>query len=296
VISETPPAAPNRTESYLSAWLRGVCDVLEKIAGSAFTSSDLSPQEAINEAGILGAEGLWLRFTVGSAGEMPFPLHGEHTFGVERSDALRLAQLLMGEPFDVNQDVSAEYQDALDELFRQFAGAAALALKPCLGGEVNLALAGHDPGTWKPRLKRGYRVKSEGKLQFPLLILFDPDLAQSLVLGPPGKPAPQPESPAPLAAATPPAASKNSRNIELLLDVELPVALRFGKSEMSLSNILELSPGSVVELDQKIVEPVELLVGGKVVAQGEVVVLDGNYALRVTEVVNPLERLKSLQR
>jgi len=82
----------------------------------------------------------------------------------------------------------------------------------------------------------------------------------------------------------------------LLLDVELPVALRFGKSEMSLSNILELSPGSVVELDQKIVEPVELLVGGKVVAQGEVVVLDGNYALRVTEVVNPLERLKSLQR
>jgi len=296
VISETSPAAHNRTESYLSAWLRGVCDVLEKIAGSAFTSSDLSPQEAVNEAGIIGEEDLWLRFTVGSAGEMPFPLHGEHTFGVERSDALRLAQLLMGEPFDVNQDVSAEYQDALDELFRQFAGAAALALKPCLGGEVNLALAGHDPGTWKPRLRRGYRVKSEGKLQFPLLILFDPDLAQSLALGPPGKPAPQPESPAPLAAATPPAASKNSRNIELLLDVELPVALRFGKSEMSLSNILELSPGSVVELDQKIVEPVELLVGGKVVAQGEVVVLDGNYALRVTEVVNPIERLKSLQR
>jgi flagellar motor switch protein FliN/FliY len=65
---------------------------------------------------------------------------------------------------------------------------------------------------------------------------------------------------------------------------------------MPLSGILELSPGSVVELDQRIVEPVDLLVGGKVVAQGEVVVLDGYYALRVTEVLNPIERLESLQR
>jgi flagellar motor switch protein FliN/FliY len=81
----------------------------------------------------------------------------------------------------------------------------------------------------------------------------------------------------------------------LLLDVELPVAMRFGKSEMPLSSILELSPGAVVELDQKILEPVELLVGGKVVAEGEVVVMDGYYALRVTEVLNPMERLESLQ-
>ena len=288
------PSGTDRTEVFLRTWTAAACDVLQKITGTAFTAADLSPQEVSREAATLREAGSWLRFACSGASTPPF--QGEQSFGLGKSDALRCAQILMGEPFDVNQDVSAEYQDALDELFRQFAGAAALALKPCLGGEVNLALAGHDPGTWKPRLKRGYRVKSEGKLQFPLLILFDPDLAQSLVLGPPGKPAPQPESPAPLAAATPPAASKNSRNIELLLDVELPVALRFGKSEMSLSNILELSPGSVVELDQKIVEPVELLVGGKVVAQGEVVVLDGNYALRVTEVVNPLERLKSLQR
>jgi len=65
---------------------------------------------------------------------------------------------------------------------------------------------------------------------------------------------------------------------------------------MLLSSILELSPGAVVELDQKIVEPVELLVGGKTVAHGEVVVLEGHYALRVTEVLNPIERLESLRR
>ena len=296
MISETPPPAPNRTESYLSAWLSSVCEVLEKIAGTAFTASELSPQEAANEAGILEEEGLWLRFTASSTGQNPSPLNGEHSFGIERSDALRLAQILMGEPFNASQDFSSEYQDALDELFRQFGGTAALALKPLMGGEISLVLAGHEPGSWKPHLQRGYRLKSEGEVQFPLLIILNPDLGESLAAGPPGKPAPQLETPAPPAPTTSQAVSQSSKNIELLLDVELPVALRFGKSEMPLGSILELSPGSVVELDQRIVEPVELLVGGKVVAQGEVVVLDGYYALRVTEVLNPIERLESLQR
>ena len=296
MTSETPRPALDRTESYLSAWMSGVCDVLGKIAGSAFTASDLSPQEVANEAGILGEEGLWLRFSVGSTGDIPSPLNGEHSFGIERSDALRLAQILMSEPFNAAQDFSSDYQDALDELFRQFAGTAALAMKPRMGGEINLALLDHEPGSWKPHLQRGYRLKGEGEVQFALLILLNPDLGKSLASGRPVKPAPQLVRPTPPAPESPPATSKNSRNIELLLDVELPVALRFGKSDMLLSSILELSPGSVVELDQKIVEPVELLVGGKIIAQGEVVVLDDHYALRVTEVLNPLERLESLRR
>ena len=294
--SETPLPALDRTENYLSAWISGVCNVLGKIAGHAFSASDLSPQEVANEAGILGEEGLWLRFTVGSTGEIPSPLNGEHSFGIKRSDALRLAQILMGEPFNAAQDFSSDYQDALDELFRQFAGTAALAMKPRMGGEVSLVLVDHEPGSWKPQLQRGYRLKGEGDVQFPLLILLNPGLGESLTSAPPAKPAPQLVTPTPRAPESPPATSKNSRNIELLLDVELPVALRFGKSDMLLSSILELSPGSVVELDQKIVEPVELLVGGKIVAQGEVVVLDGHYALRVTEVLNPIERLESLRR
>jgi flagellar motor switch protein FliN len=276
--------------------MSAVCDVLEKIAGTAFTASDLSPQEVANETGILGDEGLWLRFTVVSSGETSSPVNGEHSFGIERLDALRLAQILMGEPFNAAQEFSADYQDALDELFRQFAGTAAVALKPQMGAEIILSLAGHDQGAWKPALQRGCRLKSGGGVQFPLLILLNPDLSKSLAPARQGKPARQPDSPAPPVPATPPPVPGNTRNIELLLDVELPVALRFGKSEKPLSSILELSPGSVVELDQKIVEPVELLVSGKVVAQGEVVVLDGNYALRITAVLNPLERIESLQR
>ena len=289
MISGTPPATSDRTQDYLNAWTASVCDVLEKITGTAFTAIDLSPEEMVPEAGTLREEGVWLRFKVEKA------LKGEQSFGICKSDALRLAQILMGEPFNESQDFSSEYQDALAELFRQFAGTAALVLKPRVGGEVNLELAGHDPGNWKPRMQQGVRLKSEGTAQFLLVILIDPDLGESLTSGPSGKAEQPPSAPMHPTRVAPAAASQGNRNIDLLLDVELQVALRFGKSEMPLGSILELSAGAVVELDQKILDPVELLVGGKVVAQGEVVVMDGHYALRVTEVLNPIERIESLQ-
>ena len=288
--NETPPSTTDRTEVYLRAWTSAACDVLQQITGTAFTAVDLTPQELAQEVGKLKQEGVWLRFTVGCSGATS-PVKGEHSFGIGKSDALRCAQILMGEPFDAGRDFSAEYQDALDELFRQFAGTAALALKPVVGAEVNLSLAGHDAGNWKPSLQWCARLKSEGTAELLLVILLGPDLSASLTSSSSRKTAPSPAAP----SVSSPAASKSNRNIDLLLDVELPVALRFGKSEMTLSSILELSAGAVVELDQKILEPVELLVGGKVVAQGEVVVMDGHYALRVTEVLNPMERLESLQ-
>jgi len=289
LISDTPPTPCDRTRAYLNAWTASVCDVLEKIAGAPFIATNLSSQEAAQEAGTLSAEGVWLRFTVAQA------LKGEQSLGISKTAALRLAQTLMGEPFNASQDFSSEYQDALDELFRQFAGTAALALKARVGGEVNLQLAGHDPGGWNPRVQQGVRLNSEGTGDFLLLILLDPELGEGLASDPSEKAVHPPAVPIPFERPKPAAASKGTRNIDLLLDVELQVALRFGKAEMPLGSILELSAGAVVELDQKILEPVELLVGSKVVAQGEVVVMDGHYALRITEVLNPLERLESLQ-
>jgi flagellar motor switch protein FliN/FliY len=287
LINEISLSASGGTKVYLSAWTASACDVLEKITGTAFIAVDLTPQEVAQEAESLLEKGVWLRFTVEKA------LKGQQSFGIGKSEALRLAQILMGEPFDLTREFSSDYQDALAELFRQFAGAAALALTPQVGGEVSLQWAGYDSGNWKPHRQWGFRLKSEGAAQFLLVTLLDPELGESLASAPSGK---GPvgavrEPPLPSSAA----ASNGKRNINLLLDVELPVALRFGKREMPLGDILELCAGAVVELDQKILEPVELLVGGKVVAQGEVVVLDGHYALRVTEVLNPVERIESLR-
>jgi flagellar motor switch protein FliN/FliY len=77
-------------------------------------------------------------------------------------------------------------------------------------------------------------------------------------------------------------------NLDLLMDVELEVTLRFGERRMLLRDILELGEGSVVELDRQVEEPVDLLLDGKLIARGEVVVVDGNYGLRVREMLTPL--------
>lgn len=83
--------------------------------------------------------------------------------------------------------------------------------------------------------------------------------------------------------------------VELLLDVELEAALRFGCCELPLGEILELGPGDVVELDRHISDPVDLVVGDKIVARGEVVLVNGNFGLRVTEVAAPQKRLESIR-
>ena len=104
---------------------------------------------------------------------------------------------------------------------------------------------------------------------------------------------PAASSPAPPAAASPGAAL--SPGIELLLDVELDASLRFGSREMPLGEILDLGPGDVVQLDRHVADPVDLIVGDKIVARGEVVLVNGNFGLRVTEVAAPRKRLESIR-
>lgn len=76
----------------------------------------------------------------------------------------------------------------------------------------------------------------------------------------------------------------DASNLNLVMDVELNVTLRFGQRRLTLREVLDLTSGSVVELDRQVDEPVELLLDGVVIAKGEAVVIDGNYGLRVTEV------------
>ncbi|MCX6835805.1 MAG: flagellar motor switch protein FliN [candidate division Zixibacteria bacterium] len=91
-----------------------------------------------------------------------------------------------------------------------------------------------------------------------------------------------------------PVAGSESRNIELLMDVDLPIAIELGRTKMSIADILGLGPGSVVELNKLAGEPVDLLVNQRVVARGEVVVVDENFGLRITQLMTPEERLRAL--
>jgi len=99
----------------------------------------------------------------------------------------------------------------------------------------------------------------------------------------------------PAAPASAPAKEKPDAGLELLLDVELEASLRFGCRELPLSELLDLGPGDVVQLDRHVADPVDLIVGDKIVARGEVVLVNGNFGLRVTEVAVPRKRLENIR-
>lgn len=89
-------------------------------------------------------------------------------------------------------------------------------------------------------------------------------------------------------------ATPDTRNLGMLLDVNLRVTVELGRTRLKIRDILNLAAGSVVELDKPASEPVDILVNGALLASGEVVVVDDNFAVRITKLLSRAERLKKL--
>jgi flagellar motor switch protein FliN len=373
-----PPAPPldvsAAVQDYARLWAEATSRVLEQLHGSPFSSTP-RPAAAGETSLAASGESLWI------AAKISGRLSGQQCFQITRSDAVRMAQLLMSEPVDGAVPFNEGHADALAEIFRQFAGLAASACKSAFGGEVVFEISSAQVPEWKPSALPAWIFVAPQLAPLQWTLLVGPDLqssldaaaqppaapaaepaaapdaasasdlpaaapesalepqasdpataappaadvaasappAASLPLVPPPPPAPPPGSrvvssphaaavrpPAPAARPPAPAASApaapaavvpfvSPANLDLLLDVELDASLRFGQREMLLRDILELRPGSVIELNRNIQEPAELLVGGRVIAHGEVVIVDGNYGLRITDIAKPQQRLESLE-
>jgi flagellar motor switch protein FliN/FliY len=129
----------------------------------------------------------------------------------------------------------------------------------------------------------------------PLLTAFSPALLDALSAPPPPEeqtnelvPVDSPSA----ESALPPA---RTRTMNLLLDVDLPVSISFGKTQLAMKEVIKLTTGSIVELNRGVNEPVEVLVNQCLIARGEVVVVDGNYGVRILEIATRHERLRSLR-
>lgn len=85
------------------------------------------------------------------------------------------------------------------------------------------------------------------------------------------------------------------KNIELIKDVKLPIRVRLGTKKMLLKDVLSMDIGSVIELDQLANDPLEILVGDKVIAEGEVVIVDGNFGIQISKIGSKRERLEKLR-
>lgn len=84
-------------------------------------------------------------------------------------------------------------------------------------------------------------------------------------------------------------------HIEALLDIDLPLVVRFARTTMSIKTLSSVGPGTVVDMERGPDAPVQLLVGDRVIAEGEVVVVSGNYGVRVTKLCNPASRVRSME-
>lgn len=102
-------------------------------------------------------------------------------------------------------------------------------------------------------------------------------------------------TPPPASVAAPPVMVSPPRNLDVVLDIELPITVRFGETQMTLETLARLGPGSMIDLARTPDDPVDLLVNGRLVARGQVVVVSGCYGVRVNEVVSPADRLRSLE-
>ncbi|WP_204486605.1 flagellar motor switch phosphatase FliY [Caldicoprobacter guelmensis] len=89
--------------------------------------------------------------------------------------------------------------------------------------------------------------------------------------------------------------SDGKGNLDLILDVPLQVSVELGRTRKLIKEILELTTGSVIELDRMAGEPVDVLVNGKVIAKGEVVVIDDSFGVRITDIISPSKRISSLK-
>jgi flagellar motor switch protein FliN/FliY len=91
------------------------------------------------------------------------------------------------------------------------------------------------------------------------------------------------------------AGAGRSQTLDVIMDIDLPLVVRFGRTELPLKALTALGPGSVIDLGRSPDEPVEVLISNRVVARGEVVIVSGNYGVRVRDVVSPAERARSLE-
>jgi flagellar motor switch protein FliN/FliY len=287
---------------YLQLWSASLEEVLVQVSGAA-CEVDFSLEAP---PGPPPAESGDIYFLITLTGAM----RGEMGVRVPRTAGLVLVQLMLREPQPAAEWTS-EHHEALEELFRQVAGRAAPAIRSTWG-EVQLRVESGPPPTWAVAATAWTCSSSGAPVSFRMewqlsaalsvelkaaetrrntisTAAVDLRLGDTRSFGDPSsaetRTARTPIDRTPIADAQ--TESDLAAKLELFKDVELDVTLRFGGRRMLLREILDLGPGAVVELDRQLQDPVDLLLDGKIIARGEVVVVEGNYGLRVVEVVAP---------
>jgi len=228
-------------------------------------------------------------------------------FIVDSASAVTLTSVLLGE--EAGEEPGAEAVEALAEVLRHAMSAASSAAGQALGFSVHLGLPGGEaegePEGEHVRLRFDWRFGDDGSGAFTALIprpamkagvarmaeaadggldRQDDDVGREVVV--------QPARFKPLEERR---GRAERRNIDFLIDVPLEMTVELGRTRRRIGEILELGPGSVLQLEKFAGEAVDLLINGRPIARGEVVVIDESFGVRITDILSPEERVNSLR-
>jgi flagellar motor switch protein FliN/FliY len=192
-----------------------------------------------------------------------------------------LAGTLTLEAVGIDSATDEDCRSTWQEIVGQTTGAFATALTTDVQNEVTAA-GGEELQSEPPELPwTVFSVRAEDGQAWFLKIAWSKAVASLY------------EAPAPQSKVAATRDSTFSKTFDLLLDVALPVSVSFGKTHLQIREVLKLNTGSIVELNRFVVEPVDVIVNDCVIARGEVVVVDGNYGVRITQLASREDRLRT---
>jgi flagellar motor switch protein FliN len=276
---------------FINFWAQGFSQFLTSLKVSSPVVEASEPVSALAPTAQEFESLVCIRFSGTGA------LKGELLWVAEKPAALQLAQLFKSEPLTPAAELAQIHRDTFAELLRQVASQVGTAWIAESGTQAELVFQSTVEPAPVTAQATTMRLVGEKFAELTLRLFLNEEFCASLSLLPiPSQNEPPDQKPEP--ATTPSPAARTTplpANLGLVLDVELEATIRFGEREMLLRDIFGLIAGAVVELNQMVNEPAELLVAGRLVARGEVVVVDGNFGLRVTEVVSVNERVAAIQ-
>lgn len=214
-----------------------------------------------------------------------------------------LSDMMMGEEASDREDVSEDDIDATKEIVSNIFGAIANTLSaqkelPVLSFNIeSIELVGDDAEVSLESFSKMYVYNfSLGSINSLMMLIIDEKL-QQVLLGEDKSPSdiPGDSVPSETSEQSVNLSSDEMSNISLIMDVKLPVRVRIGKKRMLLKDVLNMDIGSVIELNQLANDPLEILVDNHVIAEGEVVIVDGNFGVQITTIGSKRERLNQLK-
>jgi flagellar motor switch protein FliN/FliY len=216
--------------------------------------------------------------------------------GTAREACIALGQRILSAA-GVESTDDNELRDTYLEVVRQSLGSFATAV----GGQMSREVVCTEGAEEEPPRDRTVgceiAVGGSGDPMPPMIFLLNKEMLEAVARSSPADAPVEEQVPAPVSGEPEQELSaRASSTLNLLMDVELPVSVSFGRTRVRVQEILKLITGSIIELDRSISEPVEVIVNNCVVARGEVVVVDGNYGVRINEVMSRRERLQESRR